>query len=51
MSVQKISLSIIKFETELLMEEKTLEQAAQDGLPLKLYKANQLNQNNGFQTN
>lgn len=30
------------------MVEKTLAQAAQDGLPSKLYKANQLNQNNGF---
>lgn len=51
LSVHRVLLSIIKFGTELLMVEKTLEQAAQDGLHLKLYKANQLNQNNGFQTN
>lgn len=35
----------------MLMVEKTLEQAEQDVLPVKLQKANQFNQNNGFQTN
>lgn len=33
------------------MAEKTLEQAGKDGFLLKLYKASELNQNNGFQTN
>lgn len=50
-SVKKILLSIIEFGTDRLMVEKILEQAAQDVLPIKLYKASQLNQNNGFQTN
>lgn len=48
---KKILLSIIEFGTDRLMVEKILEQAAQDVLPVKLYKANQLNQSNGFQTN
>lgn len=50
-SVKKTLLSLIEFGTDRLMVEKILEQAAQDVLPVKLYKANQLNQNNGFQTN
>lgn len=50
-SVKKIPHSVIKFGTDTLMAEETLEQAAQGVLPVKLYKANQLNQNNGFQTN